>query len=550
MADQGQALAMLVARQQAELHNFLDKQNAALLERIAHSFPCKEGYANWKEQAVSLKISEKAVSHNSRTTHDKLTDVVTCDPSVSAALCETQEVNERDETSHALPEVEVSPLRIKKGKSERSVLDRSKSLLESLFMMHMQKESLTPVLDMVIGIVILINTVVLVAFYEWQGHLSGIAVGLNESDGSWKYAESAFHVIEHVFNIVYIIELFLRARLSGLIYFKQLLSTFDVFLVLISSIDLYIVQNLPHAPDVDMAVLRTIRLIRVFKVCRALRVFRTLALFRTLRVLVKTIYSCTRSLTTSMLLLSIMMLVPGITLCQLLQEFIIDDTQDLHWRRWAWQHYGSALRSCYTFFEIVLAGCWPNYVRPLIEQVNEWYALFFVFYICLVVFAVTRIITAIFLKETMDMAMSDTEMVNSEQTLKRNAYLDRVHRYFQEADADGNGSLTQDEFASLLLNEEVKAWFLVLGLEAHEINTLFHLLENGDGMVTIDDFINGVNLLKGQSRNYDVIKIQREIQKVHGELQFLVTGIADLAKTSSRHTDCVTSAAKMIHGIS
>ena len=38
-------------------------------------------------------------------------------------------------------------------------------------------------------------------------------------------------------------------------------------------------------------------------------------------------------------------------------------------------------------------------VRPIVEQVNAWYAVLFLTYITLVVFAVIRIVTALFLKD-------------------------------------------------------------------------------------------------------------------------------------------------------
>ena len=50
-------------------------------------------------------------------------------------------------------------------------------------------------------------------------------------------------------------------------------------------------------------------------------------------------------------------------------------------------------------FEITHSGSWPAVVRPIVEQVNAWYAILFLTYITLVVFAVIRIVTALFLKD-------------------------------------------------------------------------------------------------------------------------------------------------------
>jgi len=50
-------------------------------------------------------------------------------------------------------------------------------------------------------------------------------------------------------------------------------------------------------------------------------------------------------------------------------------------------------------FEITHSGSWPAVVRPIVERVNAWYAVLFLTYITLVVFAVIRIVTALFLKD-------------------------------------------------------------------------------------------------------------------------------------------------------
>ena len=54
--------------------------------------------------------------------------------------------------------------------------------------------------------------------------------------------------------------------------------------------------------------------------------------------------------------------------------------------------YGSFTKSMYTTFEITHSGSWPARVRPVIEKVSVWYAIPFLTYITLVVFAAIRIV--------------------------------------------------------------------------------------------------------------------------------------------------------------
>merc|ERR1719460_315888 len=96
---------------------------------------------------------------------------------------------------------------------------------------------------------------------------------------------------------------------------------------------------------------------------------------------------------------------------QLLAGFIQDESQDMQTRQWVFKYYGSSSRAIYTLFEVTLAGCWPNYFRTLVHEVSGYWVLFAIIYITFVVFAVIRIITAIFLKETLFVAQSDAEMM-------------------------------------------------------------------------------------------------------------------------------------------
>merc|ERR1711920_605943 len=98
---------------------------------------------------------------------------------------------------------------------------------------------------------------------------------------------------------------------------------------------------------------------------------------------------------------------------------------------------------------------------------------------------------------------------------------EKLHMFFEEADKDGSGSLSIDELASIIEIPKVRSWLQVLGLEFHETQSLFHLLDDGDGLITVDEFVRGVGILKGQSRSIDVVRIQREVEKVHVHMKLL-----------------------------
>ena len=123
-----------------------------------------------------------------------------------------------------------------------------------------------------------------------------------------------------------------------------------------------------------------------------------------------------------------------------------NDQADLETRLLINNWYGSFFKAMYTMFEITLSGGWPLLVRPVVEQVDAWYAALFLPYVAVVVFAVLRIVTALFIKETLQTASNDAEMVMEENRSSSLRYQKRLEQLFQLVDDDGNGQLTLEEF--------------------------------------------------------------------------------------------------------
>jgi len=215
-------------------------------------------------------------------------------------------------------------------------------------------------------------------------------------------------------------------------------------------------------------------------------------------------------------------------MCKLLEEYIDNGDNRYDVRLWCWTHYGTSLRAMYTMYEITLAGCWPNYVRPLFDHVSAWYVVFFVFYITFVVFAVIRIITAIFLKETLDAANNDASVMIAEKTKKRKVFLKKLTAVFEHADVSGDGVLSYDELVRIFKDPAVRTYFSALELDVHEVSMLFDVMDNGDGSITYDEFIQGVTRLRGQARGLDVVVLQRDIEKLRKEVRGVTRTLSNL----------------------
>mmetsp|Transcript_75122 Transcript_75122/g.174201 ORF Transcript_75122/g.174201 Transcript_75122/m.174201 type:complete len:328 (-) Transcript_75122:142-1125(-) len=281
-------------------------------------------------------------------------------------------------------------------------------------------------------------------------------------------------------------------------------------IVLASLVDGYILSMLGNE-RLNMSV---IRLVRFARLVRVLRVFRTLNLFRQLRVLLSTIAMSFMSLLWSMVVLFVFMLTSSLLLCQLLQDFISDDSGEAETRSWVQQHYGTSSRSLYTLFELTFSGCWPNYARTLINEVSTGYVAFFVLYVTGVIFSMVRIISALFLKDTLQAASNDADIIVNEKVKEIKSFVSKLSDLFQEADTNGDGYLTMNELQTVLDYPKVRLWMSVVGLDVSDATAIFEILDDGDGRVSQEEFINGIMRLKGYARSTDAVVIMRDSYRI------------------------------------
>lgn len=416
----------------------------------------------------------------------------------------------------------------KRTRASQMALDYKNPKIHHHWLTQDQRTAISNRCDVIAGWLIVANCVVIIIQMQWQGYEGQIAMGTVEDDGSWKNAKESFWLTEHIFNALFILEVVARGFLAGPWSLVGKSNILDTTIVLLSSFQLYVLDTLELDMGGNISLFRMLRFIRFVRVLRLVRVMK---LFSELRVLVKTVISSFRALLWSMVLLLIIIVMSALLLCELLKEFIRDSSADMTLRLWVWNYYGTSTRAIYTLFEVTLAGCWPRYFRPLIENISGWYVLFSVLYITLVVFAIIRIITALFLKETLTIAGNDAEMMVNEQMKKTKAYVGKLQKVFEAVDVAKAGKLTLQEFEMVVSIPKVKTWLQVLDLDFHDAQALFRLLDDGDGEVTYDEFLQGVMRLKGQARSIDIVGIMRTGDKTLEAMRNVAVFLEDIHTT-------------------
>lgn len=383
-------------------------------------------------------------------------------------------------------------------------------------------------LDAIMGFVVLCNTIVLGVENQWEGYKSSLVLGLHDDDTYWAHAKTWFLVFEHVFALIFIIEFLIRFSVTRLRYFLKLSNILDFALVVCSILDIYILrpmQNTMGDSDTNNLLFRFLRILKLMRVLRILRVFK---LFSQLHSLVRTMQESAKALVCPLYVLGIVISMSGLLITQLATIFIRDEKRGLKDRRAVFDDYGSPTRAMYSMFQATLSGCWPAYANDLVEKVSAAYAMFWILYAGVVVFAMLSVIRALFLKDTLQAAANDKDRLLEQERKQQRESAAKLKHAFHMIDDSGDGTINREELHEFVKNPDMKAFLTLMGIDVSDADMIFNLLDEGDGEITCDEFLEGLPRLKGSARSIDLLAVQKHVSKQERILHDLRKGVADL----------------------
>ncbi|CAE7447019.1 CPK4 [Symbiodinium pilosum] len=229
----------------------------------------------------------------------------------------------------------------------------------------------------------------------------------------------------------------------------------------VCAVDVYVLRP---AGVADLEALIILRLIRAARILRVVRVLKFMKLFHNLHVLIETLSSMLVDLFWGSLLLATIVVTAGLFIGGLAQSHILDDDLDLKTREFLYERFAHATSASYYLFEAAMTTAWVSSAGPMIFDVSSLFALFWVPYaaglstetrVVMVNFAVTRVIAALFLKQTLEVAAREKEKVASEAKKKKDKVAKRLKHIFKLADEAGDGCVALADFQKMLDEPDV-----------------------------------------------------------------------------------------------
>mmetsp|Transcript_10483 Transcript_10483/g.22840 ORF Transcript_10483/g.22840 Transcript_10483/m.22840 type:complete len:251 (+) Transcript_10483:3-755(+) len=139
--------------------------------------------------------------------------------------------------------------------------------------------------------------------------------------------------------------------------------------------------------------------------------------------------------------------------------------------------------------------------------------LFFVLFIFVAVFVFWNLITAVLVENAMSIANEDAQQQAKELEAKKKKDLRILADIFLEIDADGSGELSHEEFSDALDNPRVMKMMDLIEVKMEEVEEIWNVLDDGDGVLTIKEFSSGLRRMKGAAKSKDIVDTLKKLRQ-------------------------------------
>jgi len=395
-------------------------------------------------------------------------------------------------------------------------MDKQRKLAEKAVLWQVAHNPRTEVF---ISLVIVLNGVIIAAEAQYEGYdlaiWTGHASASGSADAMWPTARTAFVVLNWLFGIFFTVEIIFTIAALRTSFARDVWNWFDLFIVLVWWAG-KVARSLVNA--------QILRLARLVRLCRLLRLLKNMnSSFDSLYLMASALQGSISILFWSFMMLVLIHFLLALLMNQFLRAVYFDTSPDLAKNQVeVFTYFGSFTRAFLTMFEITLAN-WPVACRVLIENVSELFIIYAVLHKMILGFAVVGIVNGIFISETFRVASVDNAVMVRQAMRRQRTHCDKMQRLFEQADKNGDGRLSKEEWIDICKDDYVQNWLFSQEIHAEDAHLLFEQLDDSnDGRLTASELIEGTARLKGPAASMNLTakinRIDANLREINDEL--------------------------------
>lgn len=254
-----------------------------------------------------------------------------------------------------------------------------------------------------------------------------------------------------------------------------------------------------------------------------LRLVKTIQGFDSLYLITTSIKGSVSILLWTVVLFVLFQMILALLLQQILADYVLEDSNPDKGRAEVFMYYGTFARTMLTMFELTL-GNWVIPCRALVENVSEWYMVFFLFHKMIMGFSVVSVVMGVFIQETFKVSTTDDTIMMIQKERAIRTHQQKMEALFKHADESGDGFLDTEEFENVVSDPGIQTWLAAMELDVVDAKLLFELIDDGDNQICAQELLEGVARLKGTARSIDLLTLLHE----HRQNQMVLQEIRDL----------------------
>ncbi|CAJ1376841.1 unnamed protein product [Effrenium voratum] len=270
--------------------------------------------------------------------------------------------------------------------------------------------------------------------------------------------------------------------------------------------------------------LRIFTVLRAFRLLRLVRVVRKLPAFNEVYLLIRGLSASTRTLFWTVVvvfLITYIFAIFGVVLISAEVLAALDvvsndplaDSRELEDLEMLKDSTGSLTAWMFTLIQVLTLDSWNGIARPLQRYVpGSW--IFFYSYIAVAVIVFMNLVTAVIVENALSHSKQDEETLLAQKDLEEKRLLKTFRALFEVMDEDNSGTLTLEEFQSAFETKEVATKLKLLGFKEMDCQSIFNLLDEGDGSLTIDEFFEGLQEMKGPAQAKQCFMMRKRVEQI------------------------------------
>eukprot|EP00929_Paragymnodinium_shiwhaense_P039794 TRINITY_DN20857_c2_g1_i1.p1 TRINITY_DN20857_c2_g1~~TRINITY_DN20857_c2_g1_i1.p1 ORF type:complete len:691 (+),score=113.74 TRINITY_DN20857_c2_g1_i1:76-2148(+) len=264
----------------------------------------------------------------------------------------------------------------------------------------------------------------------------------------------------------------------------------------------------PYSASLSIYTIGIFRLLRVFRLIRILSTAQILERLGELRMMIVSVVDCFKSLIWAAVFILTVTFMFGVFLTSWVVEMKkealetgrdVSDLDDLD------VYFSSLCTAILFLLEGIFCGVsWGMILDPMMHHRASLAAGLFLLYVGICMLGLLNMVTGVFMAAVMKRVHSDQKIVLQQ----------RMETFFVEADDDGSGTISYDEFVHHLEDESFLKYLDEIDLTVENARELFCLLDTEEaGEIAIADVVSGCLRLHGPASALDLSSFIRSYEK-------------------------------------